>query len=88
MGKRFWGHVLCTDRLTYYAVHAKRGSEAVEAIGILPKFTGTCIHDAWATYFKYSNCTHGLCNEHHGRELTYQSEEQGQIWAEEMTACS
>jgi transposase len=84
MGKRYWGHVACTDQLTYYTVHAKRGSEAVEAIGILPKFKGTSIHDAWATYFLYSNCTHGLCNEHHGRELTYQAEEQKQIWAQEM----
>jgi transposase len=84
MGKRFWGHVACTDRLTFYAVHAKRGNEAVKAIDILPKFTGTCIHDAWATYFMYSNCSHGLCNEHHGRELTYQAEEQKQIWASEM----
>lgn len=84
MGKRFWGHVACTDRLTYYAVHANRGSKAVEAIDILPKFSGTCIHDAWATYFKYSNCEHGLCNEHHGRELTYQAENQQQSWAEAL----
>jgi transposase len=84
MGKRMFGHVACTDRLTYYAVHAKRGREAVDAIDILPKFTGTCIHDALATYFTYSNCSHGLCNEHHGRELTYLAEQQKQIWAQEM----
>jgi transposase len=84
MGKRMFGHVACTDRLTYYAVHAKRGREAVDAIDILPKFTGTCIHDAFATYFTYSNCSHGLCNEHHGRELTYLAEQQKQIWAAEM----
>jgi transposase len=84
MGKRWWGHVASTDLLTHYAVHAKRGREAMNAIDILPKFEGTCIHDALATYFTYSNCTHGLCNEHHGRELTYQAEEQGQIWAEEL----
>lgn len=84
MGKRFWGHVASTDRLTHYAVHAKRGREAINAIDILPKFRGRCIHDALATYFTYSNCVHGLCNEHHGRELTYLAEEQGQVWAEEM----
>ena len=66
------------------AVHAKRGREAVDAIDILPKFTGTCVHDAFATYFTYSNCSHGLCNEHHGRELTYLAEQQKQIWAQEM----
>lgn len=84
MGKRWWGHVASTDRLTHYAVHAKRGREAVNAIDILPQFTGTCVHDALATYFTYSNCTHGLCNEHHRRELTYLAEEQKQIWAQEM----
>jgi transposase len=84
MGKRMWGHVVCTDQLTYYAIHAKRGSKAVDAIDILPKFKGTCIHDAWATYFKYFNCSHGLCNEHHGRELTFQAEERQQVWAQEM----
>ena len=84
MGKRFWGLVASTDHLTHYAVHAKRGREAINAIDILPKFSGTCIHDALATYFTYSNCLHGLCNEHHGRELTYLAEEQKQVWAAEM----
>jgi len=84
MGKRMYGHVACTDRLTHYAIHAKRGSEAVNAIDILPKFSGTSIHDGLATYFTYSNCLHGLCNEHHRRELTYLAEEQKQIWAAEM----
>jgi hypothetical protein len=60
MGSRFWGHVASTDRLTHYAVHAKRGREAINAIDILPQFTGTCIHDALGTYFTYTNCSHGL----------------------------
>jgi transposase len=84
MGKSFWGHVAATSRLTHYAAHANRGREAVNAIGILPQFQGTCVHDAWATYFTYSNCLHALCNEHHRRELTYLAEAQKQIWAEEM----
>lgn len=84
MGKRWWGHVASTDRLTHYAVHAKRGRDAINAIDILPKFSGTCIHDALATYFTYSNCTHGLCNEHHRRELTYLAEQHKQVWTEEM----
>src|SRR2546423_7877920 len=34
-GKRHWMHVSATERLTHYAVHAKRGHDALDAIGIL-----------------------------------------------------
>jgi transposase len=47
-GKRYWMHMACTDQLTHYAVHAKRGQQALEAIGILPRFTGTSAHDGLA----------------------------------------
>jgi transposase len=35
-----WTHVKCTPTLTHYARHAARGAAALEAIGILPGFTG------------------------------------------------
>jgi len=83
-GKRLWAHASVTEHLTHYAVHAKRGSEAVEAIGILPATTGVSVHDGWATYWKYATCMHALCNVHHQRELTFLREEQQQAWAGEM----
>ena len=39
-GKRHWMHVSATEQLTHYAVHAKRGHEALDAIGILADFDG------------------------------------------------
>jgi transposase len=78
-----WIHVAGTQTLTYYAVHEKRGTKAMEAIGILPVFQGTAIHDGLTAYWTY-RCLHGLCNAHHLRELTFLWEEEKQGWAKRM----
>jgi transposase len=82
-GKRLWMHVAATTGLTHYAVHSKRGSQALDAIGLLPGFAGISVHDGWSTYWKYS-CQHALCNVHHLRELTFLHEDHQQEWAGEM----
>lgn len=82
-GKRHWMHVSATEQLTHYAVHPKRGKEALDAIGILAHFAGVSVHDGWCSYWLYL-CLHALCNVHHLRELTFLFEEQQQAWAGEM----
>ncbi len=84
-GQRYWLHVASTSQMTYYMVHAKRGSIAMDAMAILPGFTGTAVHDFWSPYFKY-DCNHSLCNTHTTRELTGISENYFQMWSIEMKA--
>ena len=79
-GVRVWLHVAATPQLTCYEAHPKRGRQGSDALGILPNFTGTAVHDNWPTYARYA-CRHALCNVHHLRELTYLHEQFGQTWA-------
>lgn len=83
-GKRLWLHNASNEQWTWLAVHAKRGKEAMDAIGVLPHFTGLLIHDHWKPYYRYDGCLHVLCNAHHKRELTRAYEQDGQQWAQAM----
>ena len=82
-GKGLWMHVSSTESHTHYQVHKKRGRDAMDAIGILPKYKGKAVHDGFKSYKDYQ-CSHYLCNAHHLRELTFIHERFNQPWAEEM----
>ena len=81
-GKLHWLHVASTLFVTCYLIHAKRGIEAMRAMGVLPGFKGYAVHDHWGPYFGIEDVLHVLCNAHHIRELVYAHEQYGQALGE------
>lgn len=67
--KTKWVYAASTENLTYYEANEKRGAEADKAIGILPDFEGTAVHDHWIPYYTFTNCTHAKCDAHNIRYL-------------------
>ncbi len=82
--KLYWIHVTSSQMATLYTMHSKRGQDAMNEVDILPQFNGIAIHDHWFPYFAYKQITHGLCNTHHLRELTFVHEQEKEDWAKQM----
>jgi transposase len=70
-GKNHWLHVAATATLTAYHIDVHgRGTDSIIAFGILPRFTGVAVHDAYRSYSAFEGCMHALCNAHIVREAT------------------
>ncbi|MFC5954038.1 IS66 family transposase [Streptomyces pratens] len=84
-GKLHWLHVMCTHLVTFYGIHARRGRDAMDDLGILPAFTGTMVTDALASYTIYGN-SKALCGAHVLRELIAVTEDtrRDPTWATTM----
>jgi transposase len=68
-GALHWVHCARTDRYTLITCHAKRGCEGIDDAGVLGRFRGVAVHDAWAPYDTYLDVDHQLCCAHALREL-------------------
>ena len=68
-GRLHWVHCARTDKYTLITCHAKRGREGIDDAGVLGRFRGTAVHDAWAPYDTYLDAEHQLCCAHALREL-------------------
>jgi len=77
-------HCICTPLLTFFAIHLRRGKEAIEAIGIIPKFTGWLMTDFLSSYLAFDNCLHTFCKSHLLRELVFLFEQHQQAWAKDL----
>jgi transposase len=68
-GKLHWVHCARTGKYTLITCHPKRGSEGIDDAGVLTRFRGVAVHDAWAPYDTYADIEHQLCCAHALREL-------------------
>jgi transposase len=84
-GALHWLHVASTAELTFYGVHPRRGTEAMDAFGIIGACRQWVVHDHWKPYFAYQECLHALCNQHLLRELKFLWEEQHEVWAQQLS---
>ncbi len=82
-GMLHWLHVNCTRFLTHLAWHGSRGRQAMDEIGIWPRFAGRGMHDRWASYDAYA-CAHSICGAHLVRDCAAVAQQEQQQWATEM----
>jgi len=68
-GRLHWVHCARTDKYTLVTCHPKRGTVGIDDLGVLGRFRGVAVHDAWAPYDTYSAPEHQLCCAHARREL-------------------
>jgi transposase len=82
-GVLHWLHVNCTRFLTHLAWHESRGRQAMDELGIWPRFTGRGMHDRFASYDGYT-CAHSICGAHLVRDCAAVAQQEQQEWAAEM----
>jgi len=82
-GMLHWLHVNCTRFLTHLSWHVSRGRQAMDEIGIWPRFAGRGMHDRLASYDAYE-CAHSICGAHLVRDCAAVAQQEHQEWATEM----
>jgi transposase len=76
-GTLAWVHCARTGKYTLITCHPKRGRDGINAAGVLGRFRGVAVHDAWAPYDTYVDVEHQLCCAHAQRELAAVAEVAG-----------
>ena len=60
-GTLAWVHSASAGNYVLATVHPKRGTEGMNAAGVLPAFAGIAVHDAWAPYDTCTGWPGTLC---------------------------
>jgi transposase len=60
-GKLHWVQCAHTGKYTLITCHPKRGRAGIDDAGVLTRFGGVAVHDAWAPYDTYADAAHQLC---------------------------
>jgi transposase len=68
-GRLQWVHCARTGKYTLITCHPQRGRAGINDAGVLGRFRGVAVHDAWAPYDTYVDVAHQLCCAHALREL-------------------
>ena len=68
-GRLAWVHCARTGKYTLITCHPQRGRDGINHAGVLGRFRGVAVHDAWAPYDTYIDVQHQLCCAHAQREL-------------------
>jgi transposase len=76
-GSPHWVHCARTDKYTLITCNPKRGVKGIDDAGVLTRFHGVAVHDAWAPYDTYLDVEHQLCCAHALRELAAVAETVG-----------
>lgn len=84
-GRLHWVHSASTALLTLLDCHRRRGTLAMDDLGVIGEMTGVAVHDGWKPYRSY-DVTHALCNAHHLRELAAIGVVWDQGWANDLAA--
>jgi transposase len=56
-GRLRWMRSASTGKYSLIFVHDRRGTQGVDAVGVLPEFAGVAVHDAWTLWCSKTRCS-------------------------------
>lgn len=87
MTKNYWCHIYASNLVCLFFCHQKRGTQAMEEIGILSEYTGKLIVDFFASYRKVAAMAAlYYCIIHIVRELRSVHDQTDESWAQDLIA--